>query len=268
MKLKVGVVQMDCVLKDKAYNLKKAAEYIDKVGDKVDILCFPEFFSTGYNLGLINKEFFSLAETIPGPTTEQLSEKAQQFKTAIIGNIVEKDEVKEGVLYDTTFFINEHGEYVGKYRKAHLYPTEHQYFCNGSEFPVFEICGVKVGSAICYDHAFGEMFRIMALKGAEVVFMPSAIPKNFEYLVDLRTQARASDNQIFTVAVNRAGIEGEVTYCGYSQIVDPRGSVICKAGDEEEILIGSIDLSLIIKERLQEPVFRSRRAELYKDLTL
>jgi predicted amidohydrolase len=267
MELKVGVVQMDCELKDKAYNIKKAEEYIDKVASNVDILCFPELFTTGYHLGLINNEFYSLAETIPGLTTERLSEKAQQYKTAIIGNIVEKDDLQEGVLYDTTFFINEHGEYVGKYRKAHLYPTEHQFFCSGSEFPVFEVCGVKVGSAICYDHAFGEMFRIMALKGAEVIFIPSGIPKNFEYLMDLRTQARAQDNQIFTVAVNRAGKEGEITYCGNSQIVDPRGAVICKAGDEEEVLIGTIDLSLIKKERLQEPVFRSRRADLYKDLT-
>ncbi|SMF90361.1 Predicted amidohydrolase [Paenibacillus uliginis N3/975] len=266
MELTIGIVQMDCVIKDKEANIQKAEKYIDQVGLDVDVLCLPEFFTTGYHLGLINDDFYTLAETVPGPTVYRLAEKAKKYGTAIIANIVEKDSLQESVLYDTTFVIDENGDYVGKYRKVHLYPTEHQYFRSGSEFPVFDLKGMKIGIATCYDHAFEEMFRIMALKGAEAIFIPSAVPKNFEYLLNLRTCARAQDNQIFTVAINRVGTDGECTYCGLSKIVNPRGEVVCEAGDEEGVLIGTIDLSLILKERKQEPILRSRRPELYGSL--
>ncbi|NGM82814.1 carbon-nitrogen hydrolase family protein [Paenibacillus sp. 7124] len=265
--LNVGLVQMDSVIKDIESNILKSERYIDRIGQETDIICFPELFTTGYNFDLIQDEFYSLAETIPGPTVERLAAKAKHYGTAIIGNIVERDELQSGVLYDTAFVINEKGEYIGKYRKVHLYPSEHQYFRNGVDFPVFELFGTKVGVVICYDHAFEEAFRILALKGAEIIFIPSVIPKNYEYLLDLRTSARAQDNQIFTVAVNRVGMENRIVYCGKSKIVNPRGEVVVEAGDQEEVLIGQIDTSLILKERKQEPVFRDRRPELYSELT-
>lgn len=264
--LTLAAVQMDCVLGDKEQNLQKAEEYVRQVGEKVDLICFPEFFSTGYSLKQIGDDFFTLAEVIPGPTTERFAVLAREYHTAIVGNIVEKDERLTGVLYDTTFAINEFGEYVGKYRKSHLYPTENAYFRAGSEFPVFELCGVRVGTATCYDHAFGEMFRMLALSGAEVIVIPSVVPKNFEYLLDLRTRARAQDNQIFAVAVNRVGIEDGVVYCGCSKVVNPRGEVVAEIGDEEGVIVHTIDLGEIAKERRQEPVLRTRRPELYRPL--
>ncbi|NJJ39546.1 carbon-nitrogen hydrolase family protein [Paenibacillus apii] len=261
--LTIAIAQMDSKILDKEYNLQKAEALLDQTGGKADVICYPELFTTGYNFDLIGDAFYELAETIPGPTVERLANKARTYGTAIIGTIVEKDGNQEGVLYDTTFVINEKGEYIGKYRKAHLYPTEHQYFRSGSDFPIFEICGVKTGIAICYDHAFGEMFRVLALKGAQVIFIPSVIPKDFEYLLDLRTRARAQDNQIFTVAVNRVGSEAGIVYCGNSKIVNPRGDVICEAGDEEEVATATIDLCEIASERKQEMSLRSRRPELY-----
>jgi predicted amidohydrolase len=266
--LKVGLIQMDCELNQKESNLQKALAYVDQIADNVDVICFPELFTTGYHLKTLASHLDELAETIPGPTVYQFQEKAKQYKSAIIGNIIEKDEAQSGVFYDTTFVINEHGEYQGKYRKVHLYPTEHQYFRSGSQLPVFEICGVKIGNAICYDHGFEEMFRILAMKGAEVIFIPSVIPKNYEYLLNLRTCARAQDNQLFTVAINRVGVEDGTEYCGLSKIANPRGEVICEAGDKEEIVIGTIELTQIGKEREQEPILRSRRPELYDQLVV
>lgn len=268
MDLNIAVIQMDCELKNKRGNLQKAEKYIDEAGQDADIIALPEFFTTGYVLDLIGDDFYELAETIPGPTVDRLAEKAREHGTAIIGNIVEKDSEQTGVLYDTTFVIDRNGVYQGKYRKVHLYPTEHSYFRSGSDFPVFSVAGAKVGIATCYDHGFGEMFRIMALKGAEVIFIPSAVPKNFEYLLDLRTRARAQDNQIFTVAVNRAGNDGDVEWCGCSKIVNPRGEVMFEVDDRECMLTGSIDLSMIAKERKQEPILRSRRPELYTALAI
>ncbi|HET7628228.1 MAG TPA: carbon-nitrogen hydrolase family protein [Bacillales bacterium] len=266
MKLNIAAIQMDCEIKKKRANLEKAERLIDEAGKDADIIALPEFFTTGYLPELIGDDFYELAETVPGPTVDRLAEKAKQHSSAIIANIVEKDANQTAVLYDTTFVIDSMGVYRGKYRKVHLYPTEHTYFRSGTSFPVFELAGTTIGLATCYDHAFGEMFRIMALKGAEVIFIPSAVPKNFEYLLDLRTRARAQDNQIFAVAVNRSGNDGDVKWCGSSKIVDPRGEVVAEAGEEECLLTGSVDLSMIAEERRQEPILRNRRPEIYNVL--
>ena len=266
-KLNVALIQMNCVLQDKEANLEKANKYIDQLDGKADVVCFPEFFTTGYNLSLIGDDFYKLAETIPGPTTEMMGQQASKYNIASVGTIVEKDIEKKGVLYDTTFFLNADGHLAGKYRKSHLYPAEHRYFRSGNCLPVFDLGGFKAGAAICYDHAFPQIFTILALQGAEIVFIPSVVPVGYEYLLDLRTRARAQDNQIFTVAVNRVGREGEFTYCGQSQVVNPRGEVIAKAAAiEEEILVAELDIGLIIKERIQEPILRSMRPELYRQL--
>lgn len=263
-RLNVALVQMDCVLQDKEANLQRANEYIDQLDAGVDVACFPELFTTGYNLNLIGDGFFQLAETIPGPTTESMASQARKYNLAIVGTIVEKDNEREGVLFDTSFFLDASGNLVGKYRKSHLYPTEHRYFRNGNRLPVFDLGGFRAGAAVCFDHAFPQLFSILALKGAEIVFIPSAVPVGYEYLLDLRTRARAQDNQIFTVAVNRVGREGEVTYCGRSHVANPRGEVIARATSAEgEALVAEIDLALILKERMQEPILRSMRPELY-----
>ena len=92
---------------------------------------------------------------------------------------------------------------MGRYRKHYLYPPERRYFASGREFSVVEAASAKIGMAICFDHAFPELFRLLGLKGAQIVFIPSAVPQNYEYLLDLRTRARAQDNQYFVVAANR-----------------------------------------------------------------
>ena len=262
--INVAVIQMDCVLKDKDANLTKAGQFIDQLDDQVDIVCFPEFFTTGYSLDLIGDDFYHLAESIPGPTTELMGQLARERNLAIVGTIVEKDAQKGGVLYDTTFFLDANGYLLGKYRKSHLYPTEHRYFRNGDHLPVVDYDRFKAGAAICFDHAFPQVFSILALQGAEIVFIPSVVPKGFEYLLELRTCARAQDNQFFTVAVNRVGQEGGSTYCGNSLVVNPRGEVIARASDQEQVLVAALDLGMILKERMQEPVLRSLRPELYR----
>jgi predicted amidohydrolase len=196
-----------------------------------------------------------------------MGQKAKEQGLAILGTIVERDDALEGVLYDTTFLLDHQGRLVGKYRKTHLYPAEHRYFRAGDRLPVFDLGDLTVGVAICFEHAFPQIFTILALQGAEVVFIPSAVPMGYEYLLNLRTRARAQDNQSFTVAVNRVGREREVTYCGLSKVVSPRGEVIAEASHaEEELLVAELNLSLIPKERKQEPVLRSQRPELYRPL--
>lgn len=263
-KLRVGLVQIDCRPNDKEHNLAHAIRWLKSIPEGVDISCLPEFFNSGYHHDLIGSNFFHLAETIPGATTDALGEIARDNGMAILGNIPEADPMQAGVLYDTTFVLNHRGELIGRYRKTHLYPNENRYFRAGDDFPVFDLGGVRIGTATCFDHAFPEVFSSLAVRGAEIIFIPSAVPVNYEYLLNLRTRARAQDNQLWVAAVNRVGTEGEVTYCGLSKVVNPRGEVVAEASpDKEEILTADVDLTAILREREQEPVLRTRRPKLY-----
>jgi predicted amidohydrolase len=261
----IGLIQMRCRLEDKAWNLAHAQEELRSLPEGVAIACLPEFFNTGYHLDLIGDAFYELAEPIPGPTTALLGRLARERQMVILGNIPEADTLQEGVLYDTTFVLDRRGQLMGRYRKTHLYPTEHRYFRAGGELPVFDVELARIGVAICFDHAFPEVFTTLAVQGAQVVFIPSAVPVGYEYLLDLRTRARAQDNQLWTAAVNRVGQEGEVAYCGLSKVVNPRGEVVAEASAEgEERLIAEVDLSAILRERRQEPMLRARRPALYR----
>jgi predicted amidohydrolase len=246
-------------------NLARAKQWLDSLPAEVQIACLPEFFNTGYHLDLIGDRFYELAEPVPGPTTAALGAVARARRMAILANIPESDGRQAGVLYDTTFVLDQDGELVGRYRKTHLYPTENRYFRAGTELPVFDLDIVRLGTATCFDHAFPEIFGALALQGAQLVFVPSAVPVGYEYLLDLRTRARAQDNQIWVAAVNRVGVEGGVRYCGRSKVVDPKGVVVAEASEgNEEVLMAEIDLSAILRERQQEPVLRTRRPELYR----
>jgi predicted amidohydrolase len=156
------------------------------------------------------------------------------------------------------------GEIRGRYRKSHLYPPERALFKPGDELPVFELDGLHVGMAICFEAAFPPISSTLALGGAQVIFNPSAVPIGYGYLQDLRTRARAQDNQVFVVAVNHVGREGIATYCGRSQIADPRGDVLVLAPqDRPAAITAELDLGVISEQCLQEPVFEGFRPELY-----
>ncbi len=266
-KIKIALAQIDCQIKDKDKNIDHALEILDQVKGYADIICFPELFTTGYDFEVIGSAFYDLAETIPGETTEILCKKARQYKMAIIGGIVEKDEFSPDVLYDSAIVINKEGEIAGKYRKYFLYPLEHRYFKAGKEIPIFDLGAIQVGTAICYDHAFPELFRVLTLKGAQIIFILSAIPEGFQYLLNLRACARAQDNQVFIAHVNRVGQDGETQYCGLSKIVNPRGEIISEASPTlEDVIIEKINLEMIMQERKQERITKSLRAEIIREL--
>lgn len=264
--LTIAVVQMRCSLKDKEANIQKAGRLLAGLRAP-QMICFPELFTTGYNLDELAEDLYALGEPIPGPTTERMCEWAGRHSLVILGNIVERGRAEGEVLYDTTFVISAAGRLIGKYRKTHLYPTERRHFKLGHELPVFQVANLKVATATCYDLAFPELFRTLALKGAEIVLLPSAIPRGYEYLLHVRAAARAQDNQIFVAVANHVGNEGQVDYCGLSLIMNPRGEVMAQASTHiEEIITAELDLGLIAQERAQEQIFENLRPELYQGL--
>ena len=263
-RIAVGLVQMRCELGNKAANLERAEHLLAELAGRAGIACLPEMFEVGYDLEGVGSALFELAEPVPGPVTEHLARLARRLRLAIVAGVAERDPDLEGLLYDTAVLLDSRGELVGRYRKAHLHPSEHGFFRPGSELPVFALAGLRIGIAVCFEHAFPQIFTTLARRGAELVVNPSAVPVGFGHLQDLRTRARAQDNQIFVAAINHVGKEGAVTYCGRSQVADPRGEVVAMAPDAAPAaVVAELDLELIRQQRRQEPVFRALRPELY-----
>jgi predicted amidohydrolase len=148
---------------------------------------------------------------------------------------------------------------VAHYRKTHLYPPEHARFRAGEQLATVSTVAGRVGVMICFEHAFPEIATALALDGAQILAIPSAVPRGYEHLMTLRTRARAQDNQLFAIASNLAGGH----FCGGSLIADPRGDVLAEAGVGEEVLRATIDLAAIEREREREPALSLRRPELY-----
>jgi len=269
---RIAAVQMACQLGDKAANLAQADRLLVGLAGQADIACLPELFSTGYHLDALGRGLFELAEPVPatsdepsGPTVDWLRERAARLRLAIIAGLVERDSQAAGLLYDSVVLIDRHGDVRGRYRKSHLYPAEHRFFRPGDALPVFELEGLRVGLAICFEAAFPPIFSTLALQGAQVIFNPSAVPMGYGHLQDVRTRARAQDNQCFVVAVNHAGAEGDVVYCGRSQIADPRGDVLALAPEDgPATVVAQLDLALILDQRIQEPIQRGFRPTLYR----
>ncbi|MFQ5594993.1 MAG: carbon-nitrogen hydrolase family protein [Anaerolineae bacterium] len=270
-RIRIALIQMNCALSDPAANLERAEALLMEVAGQADIACLPELFATGYNLDALGDDLFDLAEPVPagpddpaGLTVTRLQELAGRLDVAVIAGLAERDPLVTGLLYDSVVLIDRRGQVSGRCRKSHLYPAEHRFFRPGDTLPVFELDSLRVGIAICFEAAFPPIFSTLALGGAQVIFNPSAVPVGYAHLQDLRTRARAQDNQLFVVAVNHAGTEGDVTYCGRSQVADPKGEVLVLApADQPAAVLAELDLGLIRDQRLQEPVLRGFRPELY-----
>jgi predicted amidohydrolase len=266
---KIGVLQFESIPCDKKANLEKLDNLLARYDSQLDIVLLPELFDIGFSLENISEKLVDLAEPILGNTTGNLGLLAKKYQAAIIANTIEKDEEIQGRFYDTSFIVDQNGEFLGKYRKVFVYPKERFYFSPGRDYPVFDISGLKVGMSICYDHAFPELYRILALKGAQLITISSAVPYNYEHLIHVRTRARAQDNQLFVAAANSVGKynENESGFCGNSMVVGPRGNVIARLDDEKDkMLYCTIDTDEILNERLKEPSLREEKLiDFYKD---
>src|ERR671918_1098278 len=165
-KVAVGLVQMKCEPGNKAANLERAEHLLAELAGRVRIACLPEMLEVGYDLGGLGAALFELAEPVPGPTSDRLALLARKLGFAIVGGVTERDPDVADLLYDTAILLDREGELVGRYRKSHLYPTEHTFFRPGSELPVFELAGLRIGIAICFEHAFPQIFTTLARRGA------------------------------------------------------------------------------------------------------
>ena len=281
-KVNVGIVQMSCT-ESVEDNLNKAIEKIKEAAQKgANIVCLQELFTSLYFCDVENHDNFDLAEPIPGPTTDRLQQVAREFKLVIIASLFEKRTV--GIYHNTTAVIDADGSYLGKYRKQHIPDDpgyyEKFYFTPGDEgYKVFETKYGKLGVLICWDQWFPEAARITALKGAEILFYPTAIgwDTNEESKIIDREQydawqiiqrSHAVANGLFVVSVNRVGREAEQQFWGGSFIANPHGRLLYLAPHDVEVVhVEEIDVDQAGYYRQTWPYLRDRRIDTYKPIT-
>jgi N-carbamoylputrescine amidase len=279
------LIQVKCELSPKRNSLsaikkamvEKHRRLIEQAGLKrVQILCLQELFYGPYFCAEQDARWYELTERVPeGPTVQLMMKLAKKHRMVIIVPLYEEEIT--GVYFNTSAVIDADGRYLGKYRKHHIphcYPGfwEKFYFTPGNlGYPIFETQYSKIGVYICYDRHFPEGARVLGLKGAEIVFNPSATVAGLsEYLWELEQPAHAVANGYFVGAVNRVGHEkpwdiGE--FYGKSYFCDPRGKIIAQASrHKDELLVADLDLDMIQQVRSTWQFFRDRRPETYQPL--
>jgi predicted amidohydrolase len=258
--LRVAAVQFEPEVGDLKANRARFEDLVAGHGKELDLMVFPELFTTGYDLTVVKDRYAELAEPIPGPTTELAVDLAARYDVVLSLTILERADDR---LHDTMILVTGDGP-AARYRKSHLYPDEIPLFSPGLDLEVVALNGIKYGPMICFEHAFPEVATTLALRGAQVLLIPSAVPRGYEYLLTLRTRARAQDNQVFAIAANLVGREPD-GFCGMSMIVAPDGRLLGQAPARgEAVVVAELDVEEIAAERAREPALHMRMPHLYE----
>lgn len=263
-KFVIAAIQLDSQ-DEKDKNLNTITEFIEEAVDKkAKIVALPE------NMNYIGTKFE--CETIPGYTTERLSWLARKHKIYIHGGAIFEDSSTQRP-YDTTVMIDSEGKIIAKYRKLHMFDTridevsfyrESEKKISGNEIVMADTIYGKLGFSIGYDIRFPELYRKMALSGANIIFAPANFVMNTgkdHWEPILKT--RAIENTCYIVSPAQIGIKPEYLSYGNSIIVDPWGSVIAKASNKPCVITAEIDLDYLEKVRAEIPCLANRRPDVY-----
>jgi N-carbamoylputrescine amidase len=269
-----------------AQNLEKAAAGLREAAARgAQIVCLPELFRSRYFCQAEDHDNFRLAEEVPGPTTDYLGRLANELQVALIAPVFERRAA--GIYHNTAAVIDADGTFLGKYRKMHVPddPQFHEkfYFAPGDlGFSAWETRYGKIGVLICWDQWYPEAARLTALKGAKIIFYPTAIGwlprEKAEYGESQHSawqtihRSHAIANGVFVVSANRVGFESYagngIEFWGASFVCDPRGHLLEAAGHyEEAVVVGACDLDEVETVRTHWPFLRDRRLDAYNDLT-
>lgn len=251
------------------HNVARTIRFIEQAcsAQHPDLIVLPEFFNTFYFPQDRDHAHLDLAEPEHGPSLSAIREAARAQRVNIVAPIYEL--ASAGHYFDTAFLIDRNGQTVGRYRKVHpaaITSLEKIYFRYGSDFPVFDLEGWKVGIGICYDQFFPETARALAVNGAELLVFPFA-GGTFPMWTELH-RIRAWENLAFLAVCDKVGREGEWTFGGKSLIVDPLGEVLALASeDQEEIISAELDRAAVFEARKKYPMYRDRQPWTYTGLT-
>ena len=247
----------------------------DAAGQGAQVVGLQEIFHGPYFCAEQDPKWYGTAEPEDGPTVTRMREVAREHGIVLV--VPWYEEEQPGVYYNTACVIERDGTVLGKYRKTHIPHVgpcfwEKFYFKPGNlGYPVFDTSIGRVGLIICYDRHFPEVARELGIKGAEIVFNPSATVESLSrYLWELEQPAHAVANGFWMAASNRVGVEAPLNpakFYGSSYFCSPRGKIIAQASDsEDEVLVADLDLDEIREVRNTWQFFRDRRPETYGEL--
>jgi len=282
-KFTVGLVQMSAS-DDANKNLKRAVAFIEQAAKSgAQVICLPELFRSQYFCQREDASLFDLAEPVPGPSTEAIGKVAREKKVTVVAPIFERRAA--GLYHNSAAIVDSAGKVSGIYRKMHIPDDpayyEKFYFTPGDlGFRAFDTSVGRIGTLICWDQWYPEGARLTAMRGASVLFYPTAIgwhPHEKELYGTAQREAwrtiqrsHAIANGVYVAAVNRVGHEKPsdggtgIEFWGSSFLCDPFGVVVAEgSSDGEEVLIGEVDLARIEDVRRNWPFLRDRRIDAY-----
>lgn len=271
MKTLVSAVQVSASSDDIEENLEKAMQYIQEARkQQVQALVFPELFLTTFFPKNQDKGFFKYGATKDSTIIRRFSEAARENNILLLVPFFEKDIT--GIYYNSVAVISPDGQLLGVYRKNHIPFTktfEKYYFTCGHGFPYFDSTFGKIGVLICYDRRYPESWRSLILQGVQMVFVPisswSFKGQSERPIWEAELRVRAIDNLVYVIAANRVGKEGDFEFIGQSLIINPLGEIISKMDDTSEGLItAEVDSAFVDQVRIDWPLLRDRRPEIYK----
>ena len=278
-KVTIGITQFASVITQEGNRAIAIQKIRTLASEGAEIICLQELFSSPYFCVEEDAKHFLLAEKIPSTFTNQLEILCEELSIVLIVSLFEKRTT--GIYHNTSIVIDTSKGIIGKYRKMHIPDdpgySEKYYFTPGDlGFPVVDTTFGKIAVLICFDQWFPEAAREVSLKGAEIIFYPTAIGWNINDAIETQEEelaawktiqkSHAIANGVFVVAVNRIGIEVNTEFWGNSFVINPLGSEIYSAGLTEEEKVIAIDLEKIADYRHVWTFFRDRRPEAYKGL--
>lgn len=220
------------------------------------LLITPEMFVTGYEIG----------DALPALARQELLRPASEIAArAGIGLVLGAPEHADGVVYNSAFFLDDHGRLLGRYRKTHLFgDLDRRSFAAGEDLVcLIDYEGLKIALLICYDVEFPETVRAAARAGAHLVVVPTAQMTPFDFVADHLIRVRAWENQVYVAYVNHDGSEGTLTYVGRSSIVSPSGEVLDSAGHGTRLLLADVSRDAVTQAQKANPYLADRRTDLY-----
>jgi N-carbamoylputrescine amidase len=284
-KVRIATPQMACGLSSQE-NLEKAVQQIRQAAAQgAQIVGLQELFTSVYFCQIEDHKYFGLAESIPGPSTEVLCKVAAELQVVIVASLFERRSA--GLYHNTAAVIDADGRYLGKYRKMHIPDDplfyEKFYFTPGDlGFRSWKTRYADIGVCICWDQWYPEAARLTALRGAQILFYPTAIgwhpSEKAEYGVRQHSswetiqRSHAIANGCYVAVTNRVGHEAPdggpgLEFWGQSFVADPAGQIVAKASvDCEEVMVTEIDLDALETQRTHWPFFRDRRIDAYQGI--
>lgn len=241
-------------------NLARLERTVAQIADRVDLVITPEMFLCGYNIGAAAVR--ARAERSDGPSARRVAQICADHHVAVLYGCAEES---EGLVYNTIRLVDADGSTVATHYKTHLFGDldVSMVTAGGEPAPVVDLGAWRLGMLTCYEVEFPEMLRSLAIRGADIVCVPTANMRAYDEVQQILLPARALESQVYLAYANYVGEEGDLSYGGLSEFVNPTGEVGALGGRGEEIVIATADRRALQRSRSERPYLADRRPELY-----